>query len=151
MKIYVASKFERKDEVREVQAFLRDNGHEISSDWTQHDYSDVPKEEQPAFLRKCAMEDLFGVIEADMLILMPDKTAGAHFTELGIALGLCIPIIVLGHKPDEHARNIFYNLSCLVFCNTVDEVLAQIREFEKYAAEHLRKPIKKGDPIIDIT
>lgn len=147
MNVYVASKFQRKEDVRALQKALVENGHAISADWTTHEYADVPKEELPAFLRKCAMEDLWGVLDADMLVLLPDETAGAHFTELGIALGLCIPVIVMGHDPEKHARNIFYNLSALVFVKDIEGVLGAIKDFEQYATKNL----KKGGPVIDIT
>ena len=37
MKIYVAGKYQDRDRVRSIYQLLRENGHEITIDWTNHD------------------------------------------------------------------------------------------------------------------
>lgn len=88
LKVYVASKFEEKERVREVMNLLRAVGHEITHDWTQVEQ----------FTRLAAMKDLRGVTDADVLVGIfekPLKYKGAY-VELGAALALGKPVYILG-------------------------------------------------------
>ncbi len=92
MKIYVASKFENKYEVKELIKELEALGHTITKDWTLSTESS-PQE---------AVEDYNGVINCDIYIgLFEDnlRYQGA-LVEFGIALANNKPIFILGDQLD---------------------------------------------------
>ena len=60
MKIYVATKFTRKEEVLEIYKKLREHGHEITTDWTVHELD-------PKRATEYAEEDMRGVQECEVL------------------------------------------------------------------------------------
>lgn len=92
MKIYVAGKWQEKEQVRQLQQGLRDRGHTITYDWTQ-------QEEEGAVLHCCALNDASGVIEADSLVarlVNPLPYRGA-LAEIGMAIGLGKRVYIIGH------------------------------------------------------
>lgn len=70
MRVYVAGRWTRKDEVRRVQQMLRGAGHEITHDWTQAE--DPARDWPPAYVAKYlaeqASDDLTGVQDADVVV-----------------------------------------------------------------------------------
>jgi nucleoside 2-deoxyribosyltransferase len=86
MKVYLAGRFDERERVRSMQAHLRERGHEIIVDWTTHD--PVGRHgERPDLSRAYAEEDLRGVVEADVFILLTSATVGTGtHTELGVAI-----------------------------------------------------------------
>ena len=79
MRIYVATGFMYKDLARAAMDCFRQDGHEITFDWTQH----VEGDNEVA----AAAEDLAGVIAADVLVVMPTPNGAGLYVEIGIALG----------------------------------------------------------------
>ena len=104
MKIYVASKFENKDRVREVMNQLRMAGHEITHDWTRE-----KPHPTPAQRTQYAEDDRQAVLRADAYvgIFEKDLKYSGALVELGIAVARGIPIYILGSAID---RNIFLML-----------------------------------------
>ena len=86
MKVYLAARFDEREKVREMQARLRELGHEITADWTTHDalarYGDLPDK-----ARAYAVEDLQGVVDADVFVFLTSASVGTGtHTELGTAI-----------------------------------------------------------------
>lgn len=111
--VYVASAFTDYERTRAAQEALRNNGLEISYDWT------VALEEYPlgdsstdsVERRKAANVDMQGVIDADALLLLTpsNTTQGCGcWVELGIAMALGKRIVVTGKQRD---RTIFCELA----------------------------------------
>lgn len=64
MKFYIASKFEKSENVKEVQQRLTEEGHQIIVDWTQQKISlTTPKRDRAD---KYVDEDLEGAMECDV-------------------------------------------------------------------------------------
>ena len=128
MKIYVATKFDRRDEVREIYKKLREHGHEITRDWTVHDpaarYGQYPEK-----AKQYAEEDVRGVQDCDVLIILSDQggSIGMHI-ETGLALERNSKtgkpeIYVIG----EHTnRSIFYFLPHIKQRSTLEEVIEEL-------------------------
>ncbi len=87
MKVYVASKFERVPQVREIQERLKRDGHVIVADWTSHSAAGKRGEDLVRYLQSCAENDAQGVADADAIVLLHDDNCRGGFTELGIAIG----------------------------------------------------------------
>ena len=110
MKVYLAGRFDERAKIRQMQAQLREHGHKITFDWTNHDpiarYGD-----RPDLAKVYAEEDLQGVVEADAFIFLTSATVGTgSHTELGVAIrefqiSGCPKVFVIG----EHtSRSIMY-------------------------------------------
>lgn len=87
MRFYVASKFERKEEVKAIMRSLRLAGHTIVGDWTSHSTDGEDPGDVVALLRAFAREDRDSVVAADAVVLLHDERCKGGFTELGVALG----------------------------------------------------------------
>jgi len=87
MKVYVAASFTQKDDVREIYEMLREDGHEISSDWTAH--SPIrPYDQNREMASQYAANDMDGVDACDVFVLLADSSTistGKH-AELGGAI-----------------------------------------------------------------
>lgn len=116
MKVYVASSFLRKDSVREMHALLRRAGHEITCDWTGEDATGMSGAVLWRYMERAAMMDRDGVIAADVVIVLHDDRGRAMHAEMGMAVALGKPVIVVGGKTpaDEIMRSVFYYLPATV-------------------------------------
>jgi len=106
MKIYVAGKYQDRDRVRFIHQLLREQGHEITIDWTNHDI--YPNDAIAEKLSQFAQDDVWGVLNADIfigLMTLPFEYKGL-WVEMGIALGKGIPVYVIG---DAGSNCIFHN------------------------------------------
>ncbi len=100
MKIYVASKYEERTQVRKLMDVLEAAGHTITYDWTSNEEDSASQ----------AWHDAMGVITAEAFVFLAEKDlpyCGA-LVEMGIALGKGIPVYVVGHALDQ--RCIFLKL-----------------------------------------
>lgn len=102
-KVYIAARFDRKDEVKELQTQLQAAGHTITGDWTVHESigAHVRKQE---LARQYAVEDAEAVRSAEIVIVLIEdyKSTGSHI-ELGIAIGANVPeIYLVGNTSVEH-------------------------------------------------
>ena len=102
MKIYVAGKFEDHDECRKIMDSLEQAGHVITCDWTVHYFSDkkCPKERR---LKEHCLDDINGVKNCDCLVFnaLNERNYRGALVEMGIAIGLNKPVLVLGHGIDN--------------------------------------------------
>jgi NADH dehydrogenase/NADH:ubiquinone oxidoreductase subunit G len=103
-KIYVAASFEQAHSVKKAYEVLRNAGHEIAYDWTDHRATAniESDEEREALRRQYAQEDVAGVENATVYILLLGDRAstGAHI-ELGIALGARKRIFIVTKNPTD--------------------------------------------------
>ena len=97
MKIYVAGKWEDRQRVSDIMQILRDIGFEITCDWTGHKYSDE------AYPQQYCADDVQGVKDADLYIgvFIADYNYRGALVEMGIALGVGIPVWLLGDRQDD--------------------------------------------------
>lgn len=95
MDIYVASSWRNQDEVRLMQALLKEAGHLITHDWTK-------ESETPGFLssqdvhNEYGYNDFIGVVEADAVVVLAHPEAKDTRCEMGMAIGMGKPVIVVG-------------------------------------------------------
>ena len=97
MKLYIAGKWEDRSRVSDIIRILRGIGFEITCDWTDHKYSDE------AYPQQYCMDDLEGVKNADLYlgIFVADYHYRGALVEMGIALGVGIPVWLFGDKQDD--------------------------------------------------
>lgn len=112
MNIYVTTKFENREEAREVMRLLEERGHTITLDWTTHE---IPK---PGDKERWAVDDLQGVADADLIFLILPGGSGAH-TELGAGLILGKRVIIVGEK----LHSVFHYHPNVTWCRTKEEAI----------------------------
>lgn len=112
MKIYIAGKWEDRHIVKAIMKQLKEQGYEITEDWTDHD--------DPTRRRDYAILDLDGVRRCDVLLALCEKEYPYKglFCEVGAAIALGKPVYVLGHVCD----------SCIFWDHPLVEVLEPSKE-----------------------
>jgi len=113
VKIYIAAKFARREDMRPMRDMIWGVGHEVVSTWLD-EVKRPDGMDSVTFKKKLAIKDLAEVISADLLILdtyNPSETGGKE-VEFGIALGRFQTKLmwIVGPK-----RNVFHELADRVF------------------------------------
>ncbi len=143
MKIYVASKFEKRDLVATVMADLRRDGHEVVADWTRHSVAGMKNARLADQLREYAEQDLAGVDAADCLVFVHDPDSRGGFTEFGAALGSGKLVCVLWGRPGAPvSAPIFYFHPRVHHFDGVDE----LRKFLDWAETAFAETDQQGEP-----
>lgn len=116
MKLYIAAPMRRAKDVKELYALVRSRGHEITSDWTDHE--DVrPFSKNAKKAQEYANDDLGGVVACDVFIAICDDLKNSIGTpsELAAAIALNIAngkprVFIVGEDVDgilfAHHRNV---------------------------------------------
>lgn len=145
MKIYLAARYSRREELCGYRQQLRDIGHDVQARWLdgKHQLSDAgtpigdngealvegvddgSTQVQNAALRsKFALDDWLDVTVADLVISFTEPprssaSRGGRHVEFGVALQKGARVIVVGYR-----ENIFHWLPNVEFCTTWPEALA---------------------------
>ena len=117
-RIYLAAPWINKVEALAAQQAFEDAGYRTTSRWiTAHSDEDTNLTEQ-------AVQDLEDILQADILVILNlDKSEGKA-TEMGFALGMGMPVILIG----DTSRNIFYHLPQIVRVDNVEEAIGAVPE-----------------------
>ena len=101
VKIYLSARYGRAEEMRQIARTLRAAGHEITSRWIYPTCQDASYPDHPR-AGQWAAEDLADVAVSDLLVHFaevagaPGADSGGRLVELGYALGIGIPCVVIG-------------------------------------------------------
>ncbi|MBI3190614.1 hypothetical protein HYZ41_02835 [archaeon] len=132
MKIYVAAAFSRKDDVKSIYEALKEEGHEIVADWTNHTIC-RPFEEKEDLTREYSIRDINGSVMCDVFIILTkdpeNNISGGHKSELGGA----IVSYELTKKPriyaiEDNYNSIFYFHPAVKRMNDFKDVMEEIRK-----------------------
>lgn len=126
-RVYIASRFDRKQEVVELCKRFKKLGYEISVDWTVHEPI-KPYEDNIAHARQYSIEDMRGIIGCDLFVLLTDKEGTGIYAELGAAIFSNLEhgkpkIYVVG---DYLSNCMFYFHPSVNRRKTIDEVIKEI-------------------------
>lgn len=129
MKIYLAARFDKKQEVRNLYERFQKLGHEIIADWTLHKPI-KPYENNPEIAREYSIEDVDAARNCDVLILMTDEAGTGMYVELGAAISSNLEhgkpkIYVIG---EYTSRSMFYFHPSVNRRKNIDEVLEEIEK-----------------------
>lgn len=132
--VYIAARFSDQKEARNLREYLRGKGFSVTARWIDEEPGlDVTmSDDQRRFLAKM---DVLDVRRAQALVLVNNTgkdtygTGGCH-TEVGLALGMGIPVIVFGPR-----TNIFMYLPQVQQAHVAEEIATmlhgQLNDFEK--------------------
>lgn len=130
MKIYIAARFRKKEEVANLYKLVVGSGHKIAGDWTLHKPI-KPYEQNQALAKRYSVEDVEGVRNSDVFVLLSDNGGRGAHVELGVAI---LANLVCG-KPKiyvvgEHASgSMFYFHPAVNRRENLDQVLREIKKF----------------------
>ena len=129
MKIYLASRYSRHEEMLEIAKELRMIGHIVTSRWIAGGYElkDGTEQEAPRF----ALEDMEDIFAADALALfiddMPSRNRAGKDVEFGYALGLQKRLFHIGLR-----TNVFTYLPRVEHFDTVDDFIGAMEYHANY-------------------
>ena len=124
MKIYLAACFEQQEEVRQKLNEMESLGFTCMSSWRFEDGLIPPT---PEHLDKCASRDLADLEGSDWFVCLTDKASnrGGKHVELGYALALRMPVILVGRR-----ENIFHSLRRINWVETWPEAVALLLKWQ---------------------
>jgi hypothetical protein len=127
MKFYIAARWDKRGKVKELYKSLEEKGHEITTDWTEHE-SIKPYDVNADKSRQHSLEDINGVITSDVFIIISSEAGTGMYAELGAAIAQNLStgkprIYVVGEHPD---RSMFYYHPSAEIRNTVEEVFEEL-------------------------
>jgi nucleoside 2-deoxyribosyltransferase len=123
--VYLAAQFARRDELRGYRDALAVSGVVVTSRWLDSHEDDGHC--MPAYLARCAVEDLEDIDRADMVVCFtesPETSAkrGGRHVELGYALARGKTVIVAGPR-----ENVFCHLPQVLHIPVEGEFLTAFR------------------------
>lgn len=121
MKFFVSGKVGSESDAKHVMDLLRYAGHEITFDWTALPHLRPYDKNVSASLNAAVLETR-GVKNADVLVLVSHDSGLGMFVELGIALGVGIPVRVL---TDKESRTMFFHHPLVRRVANVEELLKE--------------------------
>jgi len=118
--------------VQSIYKMLQAYGHTISKDWTNHK-STSPKESESdrELAEQYAKEDIQGVTEADVFILLTSETQGTgRYVELGAAIQSNLvsgrpQIYIINQKSKDP---MFFYHPCVILKSSIEEVIEEIKK-----------------------
>ena len=151
MRIYVASKWARRELTRDIMAELVKLGHTIAYDWTQHKES---KSSEKEYADEAAA-DVAGIRSADLFIADMDDPAYPYrgtFFEMGVAVGANIPVVIVTPYVAFDPKNVAFHSNCfttlpsIVRVATFTEALEVHAPRSRFTTEMLRSIADAVDP-----
>lgn len=124
MKIYLASRFGRRDELREISGSIRRLGHTVTSSWLEQIEDAIDSPDSPYL----AALDLREVQKSDVFVAFtehpgtPGAERGGRHVEFGSAAAFGKALIICG--PVEH---IFHRLPSVVRVGNARELLEYLK------------------------
>lgn len=125
MKIYLAARYSRREELKGYRELLQSRGHVVTSSWIDTDLEGRAADEER---EKVAIVDLNDLRSSEACISFtepPDAKAGrgGRHVEFGLAYALGLVCVVVGHR-----ENVFHHLPDVHFVAIWSEsVLALFR------------------------
>lgn len=129
MKIYIATRFQKKKIVRKWLRRFKELGYEPVADWTNHK-SIKPYKENFELSEQYSIEAIRGVKDSDVFILISDEAGTGMYIELGRAISSYLErgkpkIYVVGKY---NSRSMFFFHPSVNRRRTIQEVFEEIKE-----------------------
>lgn len=122
MKFFVSGKVGNDNIAKSLMKALKDAGHEITFDWTSIEHL-RPYDKNAARSREAAISENCGVKNADVLVIIAHDKGVGMYVELGIAIGVGIPVRVV--TKNEESRTMFFHHPLVRKVNSIDEVIEE--------------------------
>ena len=120
MRFYVSTSFLNQAAAVAFAAELVRRGHELTCAWW-----DLAKRVNEVGLDGIARREIQAICACEIFVLLCPGRLGSH-VELGAAIALATPLIIVVGEPEPHTDCVFYALPTVRRCVTVEEALAII-------------------------
>ena len=121
MKIYIAAPWAHRGDMPGISERFEQSGHEIT--WKCWTTPDIPENaDRNKELTLQAHNDMNGVIDADLLVLVNSAKSEGKSVEQGIAISNRKPIIAIG-KLGAVSQNVFHYLPQYKWVETVEDAV----------------------------
>lgn len=107
MNIYIAAPWKDRGPIPWIASELEDRGHKITHKWWEYEGTDQTAESHE-FLRECAIHDVEGVLNADVVLLINSSKSEGKAVEQGLAIAAGKTIIGVGQNGES--MNVFHHL-----------------------------------------
>lgn len=114
-RIYLAAPWVDKDKMELIARTFEAKGFSITHRWWEVD-------PDTAELSAQALKDYFGVVKADILVLLNTSKSEGKAVEQGIAIAEEKPIVAIGTLNSE-SKNIFHHLPNYTWVGSVEEAI----------------------------
>jgi hypothetical protein len=121
MKFFVSGKAGFENDARAAMKSLRDAGHDITFDWTTIGNL-KPYDINITASQEAAIKESSGVKEADVLVVITHNNGIGIYVELGIALGVGIPVRII---TNEESRSMFFHHPLVRKVSSIEEVIKE--------------------------
>src|SRR3989344_106024 len=127
MKFYIAARFDKRDEVKELHKVIIETGHEIVGDWTGHQPI-KPYDKNQDMAKEYSVDDINSAKDADVFIILSDEAGTGMYVELGaaIASNLLIGKPKIYAVGEHNSRSMFYFHPSVERFSSVEDVLSVI-------------------------
>ena len=100
IKIYLAAPWTRKDEAIAARTVLQDADFEVTSRWLEAsgDFAKDGYDSNEAYFEAQAIHDVQDILNANVLVMLNLEYSEGKMFELGLAMGLNRPTILVGEK-----------------------------------------------------
>lgn len=112
MKIYLAARYSRREEMLANARILNAIGHWVTSRWINGEHEMHDDRPAPELARQFAEDDIADLEAADLVVAFTEepgakkgRARGGRHVELGYALGMGKQVVVVGHR-----ENVFCHL-----------------------------------------
>ena len=127
MKFYIAARWSLKQKVRAIHKSLKRIGHEVVGDWTLHKPI-KPYDQNKILSKQYSIEDIQGVRDCDIFLLLSSENGTGMYIELGAAILSHLEhgkpkIYIIGNY---NSRSMFYFHPSVNRRKNLDEVLNEI-------------------------
>ncbi len=121
MKFFVSGKVGSDNIAKSLMKALKDAGHEITFDWTSIEHLS-PYDKNGAQSREAAISECCGVKNADVLVIIAHEKGVGMYVELGMALGVGIPVRVV---TKDESRTMFFHHPLVKKVNSIEDVIKE--------------------------
>jgi hypothetical protein len=130
MKIYLAARYSRRDEMKGVASRLRGMGHIVTSRWLDTDWEITERGSSAApaaYREQYSRFDMDDVQSADCMISFTEEprkgdSRGGRHVEFGMAVAWNKDLVVVGHR-----ENLFHHLPGVDFYEDTESMLNRFR------------------------
>lgn len=130
-RVYVSTRFAKKEEVKEIYSKLEKLGYTRSGDWTEHKaIKPYSKNQELAKIYSARYAE--GIRKADLVIIISDNAGTNIHSELGVAIDYALdyerPLIyVIGEYLDT---NLFFFHPAVKRRKTIEDVVEELKKLE---------------------
>lgn len=129
MKIYLAVRFGRQEEMKAIKKQIVELGYDVVSRWLEVEFSGTRAEERATdkHREKWSLIDYYDVKDCDTIVNFtepPDSCGrGGRHVEFGLATAWGKRLVVIGYR-----ENVFHHLPQVEFYETLEQFLAALEK-----------------------